>query len=142
MVEIRTVEDKDIPVIYSLGANIEEFRTSNQAPTFWPETILKDFVDKKDVYFFVATSNDDIIGFIIANLNRSLSKVLIENIFVKPNFRGQGIGTSLIKKIITTARNDHYEFITVLTPPNDTPAIKAYEKAGFSQGETFLWLDM
>lgn len=139
---MRNATNTDTLTVFTLGENIDEFRTSNQAPTFWPEAILKDCVDKEDVYFFVATSNDRIVGFIIANLNKSLSKVLIENIFVAPSFRGQSIGTGLVKKVVDTARKDHFQFISVLTPPNDIAAIKAYEKAGFSQGETFLWLDI
>lgn len=31
--------------------------------------------------------------------------------------------------------------MSVLTPPGDVSAIKTYEKAGFTAGETFLWLD-
>lgn len=141
MIEIRNVTSEDIPAIYAMGKDVDEFHTSDQAPNFWPEAVLHECVDKDDVYFFVATSDDEIAGFIIANLNKSLSKALIENIFVKPNFRGQGIGTSLAKQVIETAKADQFQFIAVLTPPDDIAAIKTYEKAGFSQGDTFLWLD-
>lgn len=44
--------------------------------------------------------------------------------------------------MIDTAKADGYQFISVLTPPDDIPAIKTYEKAGFSKGEVFLWLDL
>lgn len=127
--------------VYSLGENVDEFHTSDQAPNFWPEAVLRECVEKDDVYFFVAVSNDEIVGFIIANCNKSLSKTLIENIFVRPDFRGQGIGTRLAKKVVESARSDAYQFISVLTPPDDDAAIKTYEQAGFSKGETFLWLD-
>ena len=103
---------------------------------------MRECINKDDVYFFVATSNNEIVGFVIANLNRSLSKALIENIFVRPDFRGQGIGTGLTRKIIDAAKADHYQFISVLTPPDDVAAIKTYESAGFSKGELFLWLDV
>jgi ribosomal protein S18 acetylase RimI-like enzyme len=85
---------------------------------------------------------DEIAGFIIANLNKSLSKALIENIFVKPEFRGQGIGTNLATKVVETAKSEGYQFISALTPPDDIPAIKVYEKAGLARGEVFLWLDV
>ncbi len=142
MVEIRAVKKEDIPIIHKLGEHVDEFHTSDQAPNFWPEAILRNCVDKDDVYFFVAIAHNELVGFIIANLNKSLSKALIENIFVRPDFRGQGIGTGLTRKIIDAAKADHYQFISVLTPPDDVAAIKTYESAGFSKGELFLWLDV
>lgn len=141
MVEIQEIKSEDIPVVYKLGEHVDEFHTSDQAPNFWPEEVLHQCVGKTDVYFFVAVSGDEIVGFIIANINNSLSKVLIENIFVRPDFRGQGIGSRLAKKIIDRAKANRHQFIAVLTPPDDIAAIKTYEKAGFSKGEVFLWLD-
>lgn len=142
MIDIRKASNQDVPIIYRLGKNIVEFHTSDQAPNFWPEEVLRNCIGKEDVYFFVAGLNDEIVGFVIANCNRSLSKVQLENIFVKPEFRGQGIGTNLAKNVIEVAKSDQYQFISVLTPPSDIGAIKAYEKAGFVKGETFLWLDI
>lgn len=142
MIKIRQADDQDVSLVFELGAHVTEFHTSDQAPNFWPKDVLSSCIGKEDVYFFVATSNNEIVGFVIANCNKSLSKVLIENIFVKPEFRGQGIGTSLVKKVIEIAKADRYQFISVLTPPSDIAAIKAYEKAGFTKGEIFLWLDV
>lgn len=142
MIEIRKASSQNIPVVYEMGRNVEEFHTSDQAPNFWPKEILQNCIGKEDVYFFVAISETEIVGFIIANCSKSLSKVLIENIFVKPEFRGQGIGTNLARKVIESAKADRYQFISVLTPPSDVAAIKAYEKAGFAKGDTFLWLDI
>lgn len=139
---IREARLGDIPQVYALGENVDEFHTSDQAPNFWPEDVLKTCVDKEDVYFFVAELQNKVAGFIIANCNKSLSKTLIENIFVKPDQRGKGIGSQLARKVIDTAKSEQYQFISVLTPPDDIAAIKTYEKAGFTKGETFLWLDI
>lgn len=92
--------------------------------------------------FFVAASGSKIVGFIIANRNKSLSKTEIENIFVTPDFRRQGIGRDLVRKIVEISKLDHCQFISVLTPPADIAAIRTYEKAGFAKGEVFLWLDI
>lgn len=142
MIEIRTARTDEIPVIYRLGEHVDEFHTSDQAPNFWPEAILRECVAKEDVYFFVAVSNGEVVGFIITNLNKSLNKALIENIFVRPDSRRQGIGTRLVKKVVEAAKADGCQFISVLTPPDDIAAIKTYERAGFAQGEVFRWLDM
>ncbi len=142
MIEIRKACTEDVPPIHRLGKDVEEFHTSDQAPNFWPEEVLLNCIGKEDVYFFVATSGNEIVGFIIANRNMSLSKTEIENIFVKPDFRRQGIGSDLAKKVVESAKSDKYQFISVLTPPGDIAAVKTYEEAGFAKGETFLWLDI
>lgn len=142
MIEIREVRSEDIATIYRLGATVDEFHTSDQAPNFWPEEVLLNCIGKDDVYFFVAVLGNEIVGFIIANCNKSLSKAQIENIFVRPDYRRQGIGSSLTSKVVEAAKLGQYKFISVLTPPSDIAAIKTYKEAGFAKGETFLWLDI
>jgi len=140
MIEIREALIEDVSTVYKMGENVNEFHTSDQAPNFWPEDILRNCIAKDDVSFFVAQVDSEIAGFIIANLNKSLRKTEIENIFVKPNFRHRGIGTSLAKKVVEVAKLNKYQFVSVLTPLDDIAAIKTYEEAGFTRGETFLWL--
>lgn len=142
MIEIRDAKSEDVSAVYALGEHVDEFHTSDQAPTFWPKAMLGACVGKDDVYFLVAISGKEIVGFIIVNLNKNLRKALIENIFVKPGFRKRGIGLNLTKKVIERAKSDQYQFISVLTPPDDIAAINTYQRAGFSKGETFLWLDV
>lgn len=142
MIEIREARIEDVTTVYKLGENVNEFHTSDQAPNFWPEEVLRNCVTKDDVSFFVAQVGGEIAGFIIANLNKSLSKTEIENIFVRPDFRRQGIGASLAKKVVEVAKLNKYQFISVLIPPDDVAALKTYEEAGFTKGETFLWLDI
>jgi ribosomal protein S18 acetylase RimI-like enzyme len=142
MIEIREARIEDVATVYKLGENVSEFHTSDQAPNFWPEQVLRNSVAKDDVSFFVAQVDGEIAGFIIANLNKSLSKTEIENVFVRADFRRLGIGASLARKVVEVAKLNKYQFISVLTPPDDIAAIKTYEEAGFTKGETFLWLDI
>lgn len=142
MIKIKSVSREDIHKVYELGKDVPEFHTSDQAPNFWPEDILENAINTKDVYFFAAFEAENLVGFIIANCNRSLSKVLIENIFVHPDYRGNGIGLKLAEKVVAVAKSERFQFISVLTPPDDQPAIDTYQKAGFNKGETFLWLDI
>jgi phosphinothricin acetyltransferase len=104
--------------------------------------VLHDCIDNENVHFLVAVLDKEVAGFVIVNLNKSLRKALVENIFVKADLRGQGIGSLLIKHVVETARSDGYDFISALIPPDDIAALQTYQKAGFSQGETFLWGDI
>jgi len=138
---IRTAKPEDVKAIHALGKNVSEFTTGKETVTFWPESILIRTVQDETVIILVAEVDKEVVGFIIANCNKPLSKALIENIYVRPDNRGQGIGTALVKALVKEANAREYEYIAVLTPPTDTPAIKTYKKAGFTPGETFLWLD-
>ncbi|HEU5187398.1 MAG TPA: GNAT family N-acetyltransferase [Candidatus Saccharimonadales bacterium] len=138
---IRTAKLEDVKAIHTLGENVSEFTTGDATVTFWPESVLEAAIQNEAVITLVAEVGREIVGFIIANCNKPLSKALIENIYVHPNNRGHGIGAGLVQALIAEAKNRGYEYIAVLTPPDDAPAIKTYQKAGFVSGETFLWLD-
>ena len=138
---IRRAAIADVERIHILGQCVEEFTTSDVTVTFWPESILRASIDTDTVVILVAEEDTDIVGFIIVNCNRHLSKAIIENIYVHPTRRRQSIGTRLLEVALDEVKNGSYEFICVLTPPDDAPAIKTYQKAGFVQGEQFLWLD-
>lgn len=141
MITIRETVATDVEEIWALGEHVEEFRTSDQPPHFWPQAVLRASIGKREVMVLVAIHDGEIAGFIIANCNLPLSKVLIENVFVRPAMRRYGIGTQLVQEVLGRAKTSGFQFVSVLTPPSDVAAIKTYEKAGFSAGETFLWLD-
>lgn len=138
---IRLAKPEDVNTIHTLGQNISEFTTGEETVTFWPERILEAAVQDETIIILVAEVDQEIVGFIVANCNKPLSKALIENIYVQPAHRRQGIGTALVQDLIKEAGARGHEYIAVLTPPDDIPAIKTYQKAGFIPGETFLWLD-
>jgi len=50
--------------------------------------------------------------------------------------------SSLLSAAVEKIKDDHYRYISTLTPPNDTAAIETYIKVGFEKGSQFLWLDL
>lgn len=109
--------------------------------TFWPKSNLEAGIYVSTVIILVAEVGNKVVGFVIVNCNQPLSKAEIENIYVHPAKRRQGIGSQLVRAALAEAKKRSYEFISVLTPPNDIAAIKTYENAGFVKGKMFLWLD-
>ncbi len=143
MAIIREAVLEDVKTMHVLGERVGEFDTSDLIVTFWPEDILRASVNNEAVIMLVAVQPDGaIVGFIIVNCNRPLSKALIENIYVRPDMRKQGIATALVKAAIGKVNDMGYEFMSVLTSPEDLPAIHTYEAAGFARGNEFLWLDL
>lgn len=137
---IRKAAVEDADAIYELGKSVAEFNVSDETVTFWPKELLENAVQSDDVLVFVA-EEETIVGLIIANYNHSLKKAIIENIYVMPAMRGKGVGDKLLKQMLAALSEKGCEYIVTLVPPTAPSAIELYQRAGFSKGETFLWLD-
>ena len=61
----------------------------------------------------------------------------LKRFFVKPEFRGNKIGTILLERIITEAKEIGYKHILLDTLPFLTTAIEMYKKAGFYETESY-----
>ena len=139
---IRDATQHDVSFICALGNNVEEFLTSEVTDMFWPESILRECIHQDTTILLVAEDGGTIVGFLIANLNKPLSKALVENLYVHHPVRHQGIATRLLQTFIARSIHLNFKYISVLTPEADEHAIEAYRKVGFKPGRTFLWLDL
>lgn len=142
MISTGVAQETDIQAIHKLGANVTEFEVNDGTVKFWPLEVLQNAVGSQDVLIVVAKNQEkEPIGFVVANLNKSLKKVLIENLYVAPSSRGKDVSGMMLAHLFTIISGYGYEYVATLVPPDATNAIKAYENAGLSRGNTFLWLD-
>lgn len=65
----------------------------------------------------------------------SAEDAVLEELYVVPELRGNGIGRALIEAAIATAHDHGSEVIEVSTSESDTGAIALYERSGFSNLE-------
>ena len=89
----------------------------------------------------VAEENKQIIGFIWAHfIQYGFFKYgTIDELFVKKEFRGRGIGSALLKKAIKKLQNFKVKIILVGTEKENKEAIKLYKNIGFELGKRSLW---
>jgi len=142
MTTIRTALPSDVDAIHALGETVSEFSVNDTTVTFWPKPTLLNAIASDDVVVLVAEKNKEIIGFIIAAYNAGLSKATIENVYVAPSSRGEGVGNALLAQLLTTLRDIQCDYVATLIPTNAQKAAQLYTNAGFSSGETFLWMDL
>lgn len=139
---IRKVKTSDIDTIYELGKNISGFEISEEIVSFWPIKLLKNSVNKKDVIFIAIEKGENIIGFSIMNLNYSLSKGELEDIFIIEQERNKGYGSILLKETIEEAKRrgilHKIEYINALT----NTAEGFFEKNNFLKGNKFTWYSL
>lgn len=137
---IRKAETKDSKIIQKLVNNTGEFKVSENTVAFWPDEILVDMINGKDCLIMVVEAEEILVGFSIVNINKTMKKAIIENVFIDRNFRKKGIAGRLLQEVITVLKSKDIEYISTLVESN-SPAQSLYEKNGFFKGKEFIWLD-
>lgn len=83
-------------------------------------------------YCFVATINNEIIGFILAYETQPfLGNIYIKYIGINTIYQRRGIGVLLYKELIKKAKKHNINNITALINLDNPNSIKLHKKAGF-----------
>ena len=114
------IEDLDY-----ISNNLESF------DEFWNENLLRSEFENENTTCVVAKSEDEIVGF--ASLWEPPFEIHVNNIVVRKDLRGQGIGTKIMDYLINISREKNKEELTLEVNENNTSAIKLYEKFGFQK---------
>jgi GNAT superfamily N-acetyltransferase len=90
---------------------------------------------ESNVEVLLAQRSGEIIGFAVffENFSTFLAKpgLYLEDLFVQPDFQGEGIGTALVERIIEIAKERNYGRVEWAVLDWNEPAIKFYtEKIG------------
>ncbi|OGG50123.1 hypothetical protein A2763_01100 [Candidatus Kaiserbacteria bacterium RIFCSPHIGHO2_01_FULL_54_36] len=88
--------------------------------------------------FVVAREGSKVIGMATAYLFRKFGKTIgyVEDVVVNETYRGQGIGTKLMERIVDEARNDQVFYLYLTSREGRTAANAIYQKLGFEKRET------
>ena len=76
--------------------------------------------------FYVVEAEEKIVGFSIVNLNKSLGKADIENVYIDAQYRKHGIGRKLLNTIIEELKEKGFENVNCLEDLNNV--IKSLRK--------------
>ena len=97
---------------------------------FWSaETLEDELANRSSKYIVAKDSQNNVLGF--AGIWNGVYDFHITNIVVRKDLRNQGIGSSLLKKLIKIAKQSKMESLTLEVMCTNTSAIKLYEKFGF-----------
>jgi ribosomal protein S18 acetylase RimI-like enzyme len=84
----------------------------------------------------IAYSGDEAAG-CIALRKLSETECEMKRLYVRPQYRRQGIATALAERLLAEARDIGYRFMLLDTLPELAPALAFYEKLGFYQIEAY-----
>ena len=88
----------------------------------WSEKSLTEEIDNPAACFLVAMQQDEVLG-----------ESYVDNIAVFPEFRGRGVGRTLMAALIEKARENGGVFITLEVRTSNLPAIAMYRSLGFTE---------
>jgi ribosomal protein S18 acetylase RimI-like enzyme len=142
MYKIREATIQDVNKIHKLGENVEEFDTTEEVVSFWPKQIILNCIESNTDWLFLAEKDEEIVGFIICNNSPVFKKAVIENLYVNPEHRNQGIGKQLLDLLITTVKSAGCEYVALYTESENKKSIDFYIKNGFNRGKDFAWIDL
>lgn len=132
---IRSATEKDVPVIFALIKELAEYeKLADQIKT--TEDGLRKTLFGKDqfVEILLAEYNNNIVGqaLFFKNFSTFLGKpgIYLEDLYVKPDLRGKGIGKALLDKIISIAKERNYGRVEWSVLDWNEPAIDFYKKIG------------
>jgi GNAT superfamily N-acetyltransferase len=137
MSDIRIVEacEKDVPVILGMIRGLAEYEKLSHVVTATEEALRRTlFGLHPAAEILLAWESDTCVGFALffPNYSTFLAKpgLYLEDLFVKPEARGHGVGLALLKQLAAIARERDYGRVEWSVLDWNEPAIGFYRKLG------------
>jgi GNAT superfamily N-acetyltransferase len=132
---IRPAQPTDTELVFALVCELADYENLQHDVAAKPEDIAAAlFAREPRLFCDIAEWDGDPAGFSVWFLNFSTFRgrhgVYLEDVFVRPPFRGRGIGTALLKRIAKhCVDNDYARFEWAVLDWN-VPSIEFYESIG------------
>jgi ribosomal-protein-alanine N-acetyltransferase len=121
---IRRMKEEDLPAVLS----IEGLCFSNP----WSDSTFRGEIQNTSVSFplvVVRRPGDEVVAYIIFWQIRD--DVQVNNVAVHPDFRGLGLGETMMRYAIARVRDAGATFMTLEVRQSNMPAMTLYRKLGF-----------
>ena len=136
----RKAAEKDLSIIIGMMANDELGKKRENFQNLLPHSYLKAFqkidADKNQEVIVVENDNLEVIGTLQITYIQYLSycggiRAQIENVFIRNDQRGLGIGKSVFEWAIQRAKEKKVHVVQLTSDKKRPRAIKFYENLGF-----------
>ncbi|WP_369023954.1 GNAT family N-acetyltransferase [Nocardia cyriacigeorgica] len=132
---IRRALPKDVPALVELVYDLAEYEKARHECTLTAEQLHTALFGPAPALFaHVATLDEQVVGCAIWFLNYStwdgVHGIYLEDLFVKPQARGTGLGKALIAALAEEAVRNGYSRVSWSVLTWNTPSIDFYESLG------------
>jgi putative acetyltransferase len=133
---IRTIQADDNKALAAIVRNsLSEFGAARPGTVYFDPTTdhLYELFQAPGSWYYTALSNDEIAGGagIFPSPGLPADTCELVKMYLRPEFRGKGLGRLLIEKCLEFAREAGYLHIYIETLPELRKAMSVYEKFGF-----------
>lgn len=130
-VQIRNIEERDYSVLVNL---FQEMANFEKVPDRMLNSVEQMLREKEFINGFVATNEKgEILGYVtyfFAYYTWVGKSLYMDDLYVRNEFRGKGIGTQLIQKIINFAKAEKCNRLRWQVSEWNAPAIEFYKSLG------------
>ena len=132
---IRRAEPADAALVYELVCALADYEKLRHEVDATPEEIAKAlFAPEPRLYCDLAEWDGEAAGFAVWFLNFSTFRgrhgIYLEDVFVKPDFRGRGIGKALMRHLARTCVDNGYARFEWAVLDWNAPSIAFYQSIG------------
>ena len=134
-IKIRRAKEEDLNKVCRLGRRIQQLVYS-KGEGFYTKKELQEYLKSpKDNIFFVALKQDNLVGFIYANI---ISKdwCMLDIIAVDRKYRGEGVGTMLLDELEKRFKESGALFSYLEVRESNTNARDIYRNRGYEYVRT------
>ena len=141
-ISVLEATESDVDEIFSLGMNESAFKV-NEKILFYEHAELIEWVNNpRENILLVARPvyGSDLAGFLFCKVI-SHHWAMLDNFFVKQQFRCKGCGKLLLVGLSLQLRQRGIEYLSTLANVSDYKLIEMLPRFGFKQQKTYSWFD-
>ena len=130
-INVREVEERDFPQLVAL---FQEFAKFEKVPERMINSVEKMLREKDLFHCFVAeNAANEIVGYVTYFFGYYTwvgKSLYMDDLYVRPQYRGQGLGTRLIERVITLGKAAECYKLRWQVSAWNKPAIEFYRRLG------------
>ena len=135
MINIRNAQADDVPLILQFIRELAEYEKAPEQAVATAEDLLRDgFTPNPKFRVLIAEWRDEPAGFALFFYHYSTwmgrPTLFLEDVFVRPRFRGEGIGTALLLRLAKMAVDEGCGRFEWQVLDWNAPAIEFYQSLG------------
>lgn len=142
--KIVSAKENDVPIILKMIKELAEYEGLLDEVTATEDDLTESLFEQKQAQVLLVEEADEVIGFALYFINYSTfigrGGVYLEDLYVRPSYRGSGAGKALIKKLAQIAVEIGGQRLQWWCLKDNTLSLDFYEHMGAKQQDDWVVL--